>query len=133
MRYGADTWFILALSDRDPKSLEIIRECKEGKAQVVVPMVVYAESTKKFFQRGVGKEAVKMFWGSIESSEKIRIVALTKDIAEEAARISLTYNIPLIDACVAATTKLTACDILLSGDADYALLQKKKYLKVQSW
>lgn len=69
----------------------------------------------------------------IEAYAKIRFIMLDKNIAREAARISLTYKVPLLDAFVAATSRISECNILLSGDKDHVLLSKQRYLKVQFW
>ncbi len=54
-------------------------------------------------------------------------------IAEEAAKVSRTFRVPLIDAFLAATAKVMDCHVLLSKDADFAILARRKYLKVRSW
>lgn len=133
MRYCADTWFILSLFNRDVKSIQIIKETKEGKVYLILPVIVLAESTKKMLQKGVPQQTIDLFWGGIEASEKAKLIPIDKAIAKEAAKISLTYSLPMIDSLVAATANLTGCDVLFSGDSDYQLLAKKKYLKVQSW
>ncbi len=56
-----------------------------------------------------------------------------KTRAKEAAKVSLTNSLHLIDSLIAATCKLTGCDALLTADSDYKPLVKKKYLKVTSW
>ena len=133
MRYCTDTWFVLNLFDIDPKSLAILEDTKRGKTQLIIPIITFAESTKKLLQKGIPQELIDLFLSGVEASEKIALVNLDKSIAREAARISLTFHVPLIDSCVAATAKIHACDILLAKDDDYDLLAKKKYLKIQSW
>ncbi len=96
-------------------------------------MIVYAEATKKLLQKGISHSIIEDFFEGVEASEKIEMVIIDKLIAQEAAKVSLTFHVPLIDSLVASTAKLTGCDALLSGDADYELLVKRKYLKVQSW
>ncbi len=133
MRYCADTWFLLALFGQDARSLAILDGAKHGKDWIVIPLIVYAETIKKLSQRGIPLEKVDGFFDAVESSEKIQLLYPDKLIAREAAKISLSHAVPLGDAFVASTAKLTGCDVLLSGDTDYALLVKRKYLKVQSW
>ncbi len=133
MRYCADTWFIIELFAKNPKAVQYIYEAKTGKTRIIVPIIVFAEATKKLLQKGVPQRLVDDFFSSVEASDKIELVLLDKAIAQEAAKISLSFNVPLIDALVAATTKLTGCDALLSGDDDYALLVKKNYLRKVSF
>ncbi len=132
MRYCTDTWFILGLFHEEAKNITILNDVKEGKDYLIIPMVVYAEATKKLLQRGVSQDTLDLFWQGVEQSDKIKLVELNKPIAQEAAIISLSYAVPMVDSFVAATAKITNCDILLASDADYNLL-KKKYLQVQSW
>ena len=73
------------------------------------------------------------FWSGVESSQKVILIPLDRTIAKEAAKISLSFHVPLIDSLVAAASKITGCHCLLASDSDYGLLIKKKYLKVQSW
>ena len=133
MRYCADTWFLLMAFARDSKAVALIEETKKGKVKIIIPVVVFAETVRKLMQRGASRAVIDMFFSGIESSEKIEITIADKAVAAEAAQISLSYNIPLIDSFVAATHLLMECDILLSADTDYALLVKRKHMKVQSW
>ena len=133
MRYCADTWFLLKSFDKDPKALQIIADTKQGKTCIIIPIVVFAETIKKLMQRGVSQETIFKFFSAVEQSEKVSLIILDRKIAKEASMLSLSYKVPLIDAFVAATAKISDCVVLLSGDSDYRLLVKKKYLKVQSW
>lgn len=133
MKYCADTWFILSVFGNEPKAISIINETKFGKARIVIPVIAYAEAIKKLMQRGVSSQIIHGFFGTLEALQKIEIVDANKSIAEEAARVSLSYSVPLIDSFIAATYKLTGCEIFLSSDSDYSALIKRKYLKNQSW
>lgn len=133
MRYCADTWFILSLFNEVEQSVRILRETKEGKSHIIIPMVVFAESTKKLLQRGVSQATIDLFWEGVEASEKVQLLMLDRSIAQEAAKISLSFNVPMIDSFVAATCKLTGCHSLFAADSDYIPLVKRKYLKIQSW
>ena len=133
MRYCADTWFIIELFAKNLKALQYIHDAKIGKTRIIVPIIVFAEATKKLLQRGISQQIINEFFSGVEASEKIELVLLDKAIAQEAAKISMSFSLPLIDALVAATSKLTGCDALLSGDEDYTLLVQKKYLKRESF
>ncbi|MEK6867316.1 MAG: PIN domain-containing protein [Nanoarchaeota archaeon] len=133
MNYCADTWFLLMLFAKDPQAISLIKETKEGKATIIIPIIVFAETTKKLMQKGVSLLIIDEFFAAVEASEKIEFAFLDKAIAQEAARVSLSFQVPLIDSLVAATARLSGCQILLSADSDYASLVKRKYVKVQSW
>ena len=133
MIYCADTWFVLAAFDRDPKATQMLRGLQAGKDFLIVSYIVYSETFRKLYQRGIAEIDIQSFFGFLERTEKVQFIPLNDRIGREAAKISLTYSLSLIDACVVATAKMLDCDILLSKDSDYELLTKRKYLKVQSW
>ena len=133
MKYCADTWFILQLFAKDSRSLALIKEARYGKAEIIIPVIVFAEATKKLLQRGIPFSFIDQFFTFVDASEKIEVSVLDKVIAQEAARISLSFQLPMIDSLVAATAKLSDCSILLTADSDYHLLIKRKYFKMQSW
>lgn len=133
VKYCADTWFILSLYDNDTISGSILRDVREGKTRLVIPIIVYAESWKKLLQRGCSEKIVMEFYDALFLLPKIEMIQIDENIAKEAAMISINSPLSLIDAIVAATARLTECDVLLSGDNDYLPLIKKKYIKVKSW
>lgn len=133
MRYCADTWFILALFSNDATARSIISDAKTGRCELIIPVVVYTESIKKLMQRGIPTKKILDFFDMAESSRNISVVPIDRAIAREAATVSLTYAVPLIDAFVAATCRLLACHVLLTADRDYSLLAKHKYIKTRTW
>ncbi len=133
MKYCADTWFILQAFAKNGNAISLIEETRKGKVRIIIPIITFAESHKKLMQRGISQKLIDNFFEGVEASEKIELILIDKAIAGEAARISHSYNVPLIDSLVAATSKLTGCDILLSEDSDYSSLVKSKYIKTQSW
>lgn len=133
MKYCADTWFILKSFEKDALGLDIIKEAKFGKAQVIIPISVFAESTKKLMQQSIPLKAIDLFFQGIENTEDIILVNLEKNIAQEAAKISLSHNIAMLDAFVAATAKIMGCEYLLTKDEDFKSLIKRRYIRVKSW
>ncbi|HLC74266.1 MAG TPA: PIN domain-containing protein [Candidatus Nanoarchaeia archaeon] len=133
MKYCADTWFLLKLFNKDTRAKDIINELRYGKARLTIPCSVIAETVRKLMQQGASEYIIKTFLGYIEPSEKIEIIELDQLLAVEAAKISLAYGLAMMDAFVAVTCATNGCDVLLSGDSDYAPLVKRKYLKIQAW
>ncbi len=84
-------------------------------------------------QQGVSFQAIELFFQGIENTEEIVIVNLDKNIAQEAAKISLSNDLAMLDAFVAATAKTIGCEYILTKDSDYKHLIKRKYIKVKSW
>lgn len=132
MKYCIDTWFILKLFEKDIKAVNLLQEVRYGKSKFVLPISVYAESFKKLLQKGISQKDLEEFFSSIESI-KIEILLIDKIMAKEAAKISLSNDLSMMDSFVATSCNLSNCDVLLAADSDYDLLIKKKYLKLQSW
>ncbi len=133
MRYCADTWFLLELFERDPRALLLFEEVKSGKDWLYISTIAYAETFKKLFHRGIPEDTIDAFFDRLAATSKSSLVTPDARIAKEAAKVSLTFRVPLIDAFIAATAKVLDCNVLLSKDADFAILARKKYLKVRSW
>ena len=133
MKYCADTWFILEAFSKSPHAVLLLQETRVGKTRMVIPIIVYAEATKKLMQKGISHDAIEQFFDGVEASEHVELLLMDKAIAREAARLSLSFHVPLIDSVVAATCTLTGCDLLLSGDGDYEPLTKRRYVKLRSW
>ena len=84
-------------------------------------------------QQGASQDIIKVFLEYIEPSEKIEIIEIDTLLAVEAAKISLTYGLAMMDAFVAVTCVINGCNVLLSGDSDYDSMVKRKYVKKMSW
>src|SRR3989338_4995469 len=126
MKYCADTWFILEAFAKNTAAISLIEETRRGKVRIIIPIIVFAESHKKLMQKGISHTLIDDFFAGVDASETVDLILIDKAIAGEAARISHSYTVPLIDSLVAATSKLTGCDILLSEDSDYNLLVKSR-------
>lgn len=133
MIYCADSWFILMVFEKKEKSMQLLREARTGKTKIIIPLIVFAEATKKLLQRGIRETDIDFLWATLEAIENVKPMVMDKPIAREAAKISLSFKLPLIDAMIAATCKITGCHALLTGDQDYHLLVKQKYLDVVGW
>lgn len=133
MHYCADTWFLLILFGKDSHAREILEGIKTGKDWLFIPYITYAETMKKLFQQGYSENDIKSFFELLENTKKVRFISAEKSISQEAAKISLSFDIPLIDAFIAATAKVTNCNILLAKDSDFDILKKRNYIKTQSW
>lgn len=133
MRYCADSWFLIALFQKDQKALSIIENAKLKKDWVFIPITALAETSKRLLQLGMAKEDILRFMDKTETSERVTLILFTKDIAWEAANIAHRYGIPLLDSFVAATAKTNNVDALISGDEHFLPLKKARYLSLLSW
>ncbi len=133
MRYCADTWFLLSLFYGEDKAKNVLTNTEFGKDFIFISNITYAETIRKLFQKGNSQYRIQNFFDLIKNTGKVSFISPDFKIAEESARLSLSYGLHLIDSFVASTAKLMDCDILLSDDSDFQPLIKKKYIKVQSW
>jgi len=133
MKFCSDTWFMIKLSEKDTKALEIKRSIIDGKDRLIVPSIVITELFKKFMKKGKRESDMDNFLRNLTASEKVKIIFLDEAVAREAAKVSITFNVPIVDSIIAATCKLSDCDKLLTDDSDFKILHKRKYLKVESW
>lgn len=133
MKYCADTWFLLAFFGKDENAINLFQEIKFGKSNLIIPISVYAETFKKLLQKGFSQIDIDEFFLNVESSDKIKFLLIDRNIAKEAAKISLSNDIHMLDSFVAASYKVSSCDYLLASDSDYDSLIKKNYLRLKSW
>lgn len=133
MRYCTDTWYILKLSDRDVKAIELLNNVRFGKDELVIPIIVVSESYRKLLGKGVPENKIDSLFNEMEVVPKISVVEIDKDIAKEAAKVCLSHNVPLIDATIASTCKLLKCDFVLSDDDDLKKLHQRRYIRIKSW
>lgn len=133
MRLCADTWFLLLLSEKEPKSLDLLRGVISGKDELVVPMIVVSETYRKLFERGASEKLIESIFGELEQMNKVQFVPIDKQIAIETSKVSFSFKVPLIDSIVASTSKLFKCHFLLGKDEDFRFLQKKGYVRLKYW
>jgi len=129
MKYCLDTWFLVKLSEKDPKAIKIL---KGSKNTFVIPSVVILEITKIGLQRGIKKKTDSLI-SQLLVTKNIEIISCNTEIAKKAGEISGNYGIPTVDSIIAATTISTKCHKLLSEDSHFDKLHKKKLIKKQSW
>lgn len=118
MKFCADTWFILKLFNGDTESTELLKDVKFGKDELIIPITTIAESYKKFFGQGVTEIDIEHFLDSLQIIEKIHLINLDKSFCKEAAKVSLSFEVPIMDSFVAATARLSKCHFVLSDDED---------------
>src|SRR3989338_2042775 len=84
MRYCADTWYLLALFDRDQHALRLFESLSRDKSFLFVSFIAYAETMRKLFQRGLSEKIIESFFTLIQNTGKVCFVAVDENIAREA-------------------------------------------------
>jgi len=133
MRYCADTWFLLELHRKNERAVNIFRETLEGKNRIIIPTVSALELMKISIRTGESLVKIDSMLNELKVTQKVQTIVLDEVIAKEAAKISVSYDVPTIDSIIAATCKLSECDKLLSNDSHLKTLDKKKYIKIEYW
>lgn len=132
MKYTADTWFFLQLVKKHPKAIEVWKEIIEGKGRMIVSTVVIAETVKNFLMKNLNKE-LKTIMDNLRSSEKVSVVEVTKEIAEEGGKYAYSYNMPTIDGIILETAILMEHTNILSIDEHYIKAEKQGKIKRVCW
>ena len=133
MRYCADTWFLLELHNKNERAVRIFRETVSGKNHIVIPTVSILEIIRIAIRTGESLAKIDSMLNELKLMQKIQLIVLDETIAREAAKISVSCNVPAVDSIIAATCKVSNCDVLLAKDDHLATLAKKKYLKIENW
>jgi len=119
------------LFDKSAKAIQIIENVKYGKDFLVIPSVCIVETSRELARRGITQKNIDGYLDNLEVCRKIEFIYIDRDIAREAAKMSNSHNLPLVDAVIASTAKLLSC-IILSADGHIRLLHRK-YVDVISW
>ena len=112
--------------------MKIWNEIKEGKGRLIVPSIVIAEIVRLFLKNNRNKE-LDSFLGGINNTDKIRIIGLTKDIAELAGRLSYSYNMPMSDSVILSTAILIDHNNIITDDPHFKLAEKQNKIKRIRW
>lgn len=123
MKYTADTYFFIKLSESVPKALALWHELVEGKGKLAIPTVVLVELKNRFLKRNLQKEADELV-STFEDSSKIVLIPLTTDLAKKAGNLSYTYNMTNFDAVVLATAIETGYKNILTSDPSFLRASK---------
>jgi len=133
MRYCADTWFLLELNKKDERAFKIFRDTVEGKSRIVIPTISLFELIRISIRTGESLIKIDSLLDELKVTQKVQLIVLDEIIAKEAAKVSVSYNVPAVDSIIAATAKFSGSEILLTKDEDLIKLSKKKYIKIENW
>ncbi|MDI6708862.1 MAG: type II toxin-antitoxin system VapC family toxin [Candidatus Thermoplasmatota archaeon] len=128
MRYCADSWLFVELSRQNQKAQEILRRVRKGEDYLVVPSVVLLEVTREAARIGKPHLATDLLT-LMKMVKNIKVVDATAEICSMAGKLSASYNIPAIDAIIAATAIEEKCGAVLTDDIHFDILSKHKLLK----
>ena len=124
---GLDTTPLIYFIEENPTYLGIVRPFFEamaaGEFSVVTSVVTLLEVLVHPFRYGDAKLA-QQYRDILVNSKNLTIVQLSRDIAEEAARLRASYNIRTPDAIQMATAICLGASCFLTNDARLPSLPK---------
>lgn len=129
MKYTADTWFFIQLSNGISGAQELWKEIKSGKSRLVVPTIVLVELKKILLRRGLTAYAEELT-NELEASQKISLVDLTVSLAKEAGALGNTYLCTTSDAVILATALMTGFTAVITDDAHFLAAEKQGKIKI---
>jgi len=124
MKYTADSWFFIQLSEGNQKAVRIWQEILDGKGRIVIPATVIVEIKRRFLKRNLG-HFVEELLDEFYKSTKVFNVDLTVDLASKAGGLGFTYNIPPFDSVVLATAIETGFINVITGDKHFIPAHKE--------
>lgn len=128
MKYTADSWFFIQLTNESKKALEIWQDVRTGKSRLAIPTIVLVEITKRFLRKGKSKELSALV-SALDRSDKIFVVELTSEISTLAGKFGHAYNIPTADSIILATAVTTGFTNLLSEDRHFIPAERESKIK----
>ena len=132
MKYCADTWFFLQIANQHPKAVDVWKEIKEGKGRIVVSTVVIAETIKQLLRKNLNKH-IGSLSEAFRTSDKITVIDVTKEIAEDGGRYAYGQDMPTVDGIILSTAIKTDHRNVLSNDEHYKTAEKQKLVKRIFW
>lgn len=108
-----DTMHIEAIFSRDPRYLKLIDAIDDGKLTGMASVVTLTELIKNMGRKDEARMETAV--RELKSSEII-LVDVRQEIAEEAGRLRLKYDIPTIDSVIAATSIIENIKHVLTSD-----------------
>ncbi len=132
MKYCADTWFFVQLTNRHPKAVGIWEEIKSGEGRLVISTVVIAETVKELLKQALAAN-LDAFLHAFEVSEKIMVIDVTKEIASDGGKYAFSQNMTTVDGIIQATAIKTDYRNILSGNEHYKKAEKQGLIKRIFW
>jgi len=91
-------------------------------AALIVPVITIYEVFKVVLRESTESEALQ----AVAAMQKGQIVDLNAQIAMNASKLSLQYNLPMADSIILATAQAYKC-IIWTQDADFQNIEHVKY------
>jgi predicted nucleic acid-binding protein len=91
-------------------------------ASLIVPVIAIYEVFKVVLREATENEALQV----VAAMQKGKVVDLNAQIAMNASKLSLQYNLPMADSIILATAQAYKC-VIWTQDADFQDIENVKY------
>jgi len=91
-------------------------------ASLIVPVITIYEVFKVVLRESTENEALQ----AVAAMQKGKVVDLNSQIALNASKLSLQYNLPMADSIILATARAYKC-VIWTQDADFKNIEHVKY------
>jgi predicted nucleic acid-binding protein len=130
MRIGVDTSFFIRQLQGQQRAVQIWQEFLEGQHQFVVSTLTVHEIFIYFYKRGTGDLSAQWLSLLIEL-KNIVIVPVSVDIAARSARLRHGMGLPAIDSLLLATFLHQNCELIVSTDNHFRVVDQQHVLPVE--
>ena len=130
MILGTDTGFYIALSNDHPRAEQIWQEFVERQHNLIVSTLTLTEILIYFYRRGnstVGRSLLHL----ILDFAGIQVVPVTVEIAVRSAGYRQSLNLSTVDSVILTTFLMHDCELALSSDSDFRLVDERGLLPVE--
>jgi len=124
-RVGLDTGFLLKFYYQNSEVLKYWENFLSGKWEGVVNLLSFFEFAKTLIKRGESFDRAKEFWEWCKKA--FYLTGVTEEVCEKASRISITFDLPAIDALIYVSFLLEGCEKIITTNTDF---QKVKGIDV---
>jgi len=123
MRIGADTWFLVLLSEGNENAKKLFKQIAEGQHELFISALSISEIMVVLLRKGVPELAEKMLF-ELVAFPNVHIVSFGVSIATESAKIKHSLGLSLVDAGIITTALANNCTAFVADDGDYRHAKK---------
>jgi predicted nucleic acid-binding protein len=130
MLLGLDTGFFISHHNRHPRAVAIWQEYAAGQHQLVISTLSLNELFVYFLKRNQ-LELAEDWLAQMRTAADIQLVDVSAELAAQAARYRLGLQLPTVDSVILTTFLLRNCDLLLTTDSHFQIVQQQALISVE--
>ncbi len=130
MLLGLDTGIFISHHNQTPRALAIWNEYAAGEHVLVISTLSLNELFTYFIKRSLIGIAEEWLY-QMRTATNIRLVNVSPEIAAQAARYRLGLQLPTVDAIILTTFLLHRCDLMITTDSHFQVIQQPNLIPVE--